>query len=58
MSARDAIPKEIDQVPETVLWEAVHFIRFATRQQQEAEWQDVLPSREVEQEVLDILDAP
>ncbi|HRJ07893.1 MAG TPA: hypothetical protein PK490_13710 [Prosthecobacter sp.] len=58
MSARDAILIEIDSLPESVLQEALHFMRFAARQQQEAEWQDVLPSREVEQEVLDLLDAP
>lgn len=44
-------------MPDSVLWEAVHFIRYAVRQQQQDEWQDLLPSREVEQEVLDILDA-
>jgi hypothetical protein len=58
MSARDAILSEIEQVPESVLREALHFIRFAARQQQQEEWQDILPSREVEQEVLDLLDAP
>ncbi|MBK8038286.1 MAG: hypothetical protein IPK22_14325 [Verrucomicrobiaceae bacterium] len=58
MSARDAILSEIEVLPESVLREALHFIRFAARQQQEKEWQDVLPTREVEQEVLDLLDAP
>ncbi|MCX6858149.1 MAG: hypothetical protein NTV80_24980 [Verrucomicrobia bacterium] len=57
MSARDTLLTEIETVPDSVLWEAVHFIRYAVRQQQQDEWQDLLPSREVEQEVLDILDA-
>ena len=58
MSAREAILSEIEQLPERVLVETLHFMRFAARQQEEAEWQDVLPSREVEQEVLDLLDTP
>lgn len=58
MSARQAILTEIEDLPEPVLLEALRFIRFAARQHQDEEWQDVLPSREVEQEVLDILDAP
>lgn len=58
MSAREAILSEIEQLPERVLVETLHFMRFVARQQEEAEWQDVLPSREVEQEVLDLLDTP
>lgn len=58
MSARDAILTEINQLPESVLVETLHFMRFAARQQEESQWQDVLPSREVEQEVLDLIDAP
>lgn len=58
MSAREAILSEIDHLPESVLIEGLHFMRFAARQQEEAEWQDVLPSRDVEQEVLDLIDAP
>jgi hypothetical protein len=58
MSVRDALLTEIKQLPESVLIETLHFMRFAARQQEEAEWQDLLPSREVEQEVLDLLDAP
>ena len=58
MSAREAIVAEIEHLPESVLQEALHFIRFVARQREEQEWQDVLPSREVEQEVLDLLDAP
>jgi hypothetical protein len=58
MSARDALLTEMQQLPESVLVETLHFMRFAARQQEETEWQDVLPSREVEQEILDLLDAP
>ena len=58
MSARDALLTESEQLPESVLVETLHFMRFAARQQEESEWQDVLPSREVEQEVLDLLDSP
>jgi len=58
MSARDALLAEIDHLPEEVLREALHFIRFTTRQREQDEWEDVLPSREVEREVLDLIDAP
>lgn len=57
VSARQAIIAEIEDLPESVLVEPLHFIRFASWQRQE-EWEDVLPGREVEQEVLEILDAP
>ncbi len=40
-----------------MLRELWHYFKFLTRQQQEEAWQDILPTREVEQEVLDILDA-
>ena len=58
MSARDAILTEIERLPESVLQETLHFMRFAARQREDAEWEDVLPAREVEQEVLDLIDAP
>jgi hypothetical protein len=58
MSARDAILSEIEHLPESVLQEALHFIRFVSRQREEQEWADVLPGREIEQEVLDLIDAP
>lgn len=58
MSVRYALLTEINQVPECVLVETLHFMRFAARQQEENEWRDLLPSREVEQEVIDLLDAP
>ncbi len=58
MSARDTLLAEIEQQPEPVLIEALHFIRFVARQREQAEWNDVLPSRDVEQEILDLIDAP
>ncbi len=58
MSARDALLTEIENLPEPVLQEALHFIRFAARQREAEQWADVLPDRVVEQEVLDIIDAP
>ena len=48
---------ELRQQPEPVLREALHYIRFLARQREEEQWADVLPSREVEQEVLDAIDA-
>ena len=58
MSAREMLLSEIEHLPEPVIEEALLFIRFAVRQREDHEWADVLPSRAVEQEVLDILDAP
>lgn len=58
MSARDQLKVEADRLPEAVVMEALHFIRFIARQNDEQEWQDVKPGRDVEQEVLDLLDAP
>lgn len=57
MSARQAILSEIETLPDEVLQKVIHYIRVVARQQQEEEWSDVQPSREVEQEILDILDA-
>ena len=47
---------EIKNQPEPVLREVWHYLKFLTRQREEEEWADVLPSRVVEQEVLDVLD--
>ena len=58
MSARDAIMTEIENLPEPVLLETLHFIRFVARQREDNELYDVLPSREIEQEILDLIDAP
>ena len=41
-----------------MIQEALHFVRFAARQRDEADLEDVMPGREVEQEVLDLIDAP
>ncbi len=47
---------EIKNQPEPVLRELWHYLRFLTRQRAEEAWADMLPAREVEQEVMDILD--
>ena len=39
-----------------MLREVWHYLKFLTRQREQEAWADVLPSRDVEQEVLDILD--
>jgi hypothetical protein len=56
MSAQEMLLAEIKNQPEPVLREVWHYLRFLTRQREEEEWADVLPTRAVEQEVLDILD--
>jgi len=48
--------EEIKRQPETVLREVLHYMKFLERQRAQEEWADVLPSREVEQEVLDTID--
>ena len=50
------LTEEIRHQPESVLREVWHYLRFLTRQREEESWADVLPTREVEQEVLDIVD--
>ncbi|HEX4122550.1 MAG TPA: hypothetical protein VH619_18185 [Verrucomicrobiae bacterium] len=57
MSTQEMLIAEIKKQPEPVLLEVWHYVRFLARQGEEQAWGDVLPSREVEQEVLDILDA-
>ena len=47
---------EIKNQPEPVLREVWHYLKFLTRQREEEAWTDVLPTRQVEQEVLNILD--
>ena len=49
--------EEIKRQPEPVLIEVWHYLKFLTRQREEEAWADVLPSRQVEQEVLDHLDS-
>ena len=56
MSTREILFEEIKRQPEPVLREVLHFMKFLERQRDEEKWSDVLPPREVEQEVLDILD--
>ena len=56
MSTQDILVEEIKKQPEPVLREVLHYLKFLTRQREEEAWADVLPTREVEQEVLDTLD--
>ena len=56
MSTHELLVQEISRQPESVQREVLHFLRFLVQQREETEWSDVLPDREVEQEVLDILD--
>ncbi len=56
MSAQEMLIEEIKHQPEPVLREVLHFLKFLERQRAQEDWADVLPSREVEQETLDILD--
>ena len=56
MSAQEILIEEIKHQPETVLREVLHYLKFLARQREEETWADVRPTREVEQEVLDILD--
>jgi hypothetical protein len=56
MSTQEILLEEIKHQPEAVLREVWHYLKFLTRQREEEKWADVLPSREVEQEVLDIID--
>ncbi len=56
MSTQEMLIEEIKRQPEPVLREVWHFLKFLERRQEEESWADVLPSREVEQETLDLLD--
>jgi hypothetical protein len=56
VSAQELLIEEIKRQPEPVLRELLHYLKFLERQRAQEEWADVLPSREGEQEVLDILD--
>ncbi len=57
MSTQEMLLEEIKRQPEHVLRELWLYLKFLARQREEQAWADVLPAREVEQEVLDILDA-
>ena len=56
MSTQDILVEEIKNQPEPVLREVLHYLKFVTRQRADEVWADMLPTREVEQEVLNILD--
>jgi hypothetical protein len=56
MSAQEILIEEIKRQPEPVLRELLHYLKFLERQRAQEEWADVLPPRELEQEVLDIVD--
>jgi len=56
MSAQEMLIEEIKHQPETVVREVWHYLKFLERQRAHENWDDVLPSREVEQEKLDLLD--
>jgi len=55
MSAQEMLIEEIKRQPEPVAREVLHYLKFIERQRAQEDWADVLPSREVEQEKLDIL---
>lgn len=56
MSTQELLLEEIKKQPEPVLREVWHHLKFLSRQREEEAWADVLPTREVEQEMLNILD--
>jgi hypothetical protein len=56
MSTQELLLEEIKKQPEPVLREVWHYLKFLSRQREEEVWADVLPTREVEQEVLNVLD--
>ena len=49
--------EEIKRQPEPLLREVLHYMKFLARLRAQEDWADVLPGRQVEQEVLDILDS-
>jgi hypothetical protein len=56
MSAQEILIEEIKHQPEPVVREFLNYLKFLERQRAQEEWADVLPSRKVDQEKLDILD--
>ena len=56
MSAQEILIEEIKRQPEPVVREILLYLKFLEHQRAQEEWADVLPSREVEQEKLDLLD--
>jgi hypothetical protein len=57
MSTQELLLEKIKRQPEPVLLEVWHYLRFLTRQREEEAWAGVLPSRQVQQEVLDHIDS-
>jgi len=56
VSAQEILIEEIKRQPEPVVREVLHYLKFLERQRAQEEWADLLPSREVEQDVLDAID--
>jgi hypothetical protein len=56
MSTQEILVQEIKHQPESVLREVLLYLKFLARQREEEAWADLRPDREVEQEVLNILD--
>ena len=56
VSTQEILLEEIKHQPEPVLREVLHYLKFLSRRREEEAWGDVRPDREVEQEVLDLLD--
>ncbi len=56
MSTQEMLIEEIKRQPEPVQREVLHFLQFLVRERQDESWTDVLPGRNVEQEILDTLD--
>jgi hypothetical protein len=56
MSVQEMLIEEIRHQPEPVMREVLHYLKFLERQRAQENWSDVLPTREVEQEKLDVLD--
>ncbi len=57
VSTQELLLEEIKNQPEPVLREVLHYLKFLARQREEETWADVLPSRQVKQEVLDQIDS-
>jgi hypothetical protein len=56
MSVQEILIEEIRHQPESIVREMLHYLKHLERQRAHEEWSDVLPTREVEQEKLDLLD--
>lgn len=56
MRAQEILIDAIKRQPEPVVREILLYLKFLEHHRAQEEWADVLPSREAEQEKLDILD--